>query len=81
MKTAISLPDEIFERVEQAAKRLGVSRSELFTLAVKEFLDVRLAADITRSYDLAFGDSDEADLLAFRRRATREALLDVEWEQ
>ena len=28
VETAISLPDEIFRRVEDAAKRLGVSRSE-----------------------------------------------------
>jgi hypothetical protein len=81
MKTAISLPDELFDQVEQAAKRLGVSRNELFTRAVEKFLDVRLPANITRSYDLAFGDGDEAHLLAFRPRATRQALLDVEWEQ
>ncbi len=39
MKTAISLPDETFTRVEQAAKQLGVSRSEFFARAAERWLD------------------------------------------
>ncbi len=39
MKTAISLPDETFARVERAAKRLGVSRSEFFARAAERWLD------------------------------------------
>jgi metal-responsive CopG/Arc/MetJ family transcriptional regulator len=39
MKTAISLPDATFERVEAAAKRLGVSRSEFFARAAERWLN------------------------------------------
>jgi predicted DNA-binding protein len=39
MKTAISLSDETFARVEAAAKRLGVSRSEFFARAAERWLD------------------------------------------
>lgn len=39
MKTAISLPDDTFRRVDCAAKRLGVSRSELFARAAESWLD------------------------------------------
>ena len=39
MKTAISLPDDTFRRVEVAAKRLGVSRSEFFARAAERWLD------------------------------------------
>jgi metal-responsive CopG/Arc/MetJ family transcriptional regulator len=39
MKTAISLPDGTFKRVERAAKRLGVSRSEFFARAAERWLD------------------------------------------
>lgn len=39
MKTAISLPDATFVRVEEAAKRLGVSRSEFFARAAERWLD------------------------------------------
>jgi metal-responsive CopG/Arc/MetJ family transcriptional regulator len=39
MKTAISIPDKIFSEAEQLAHLLGISRSELFTKAVIEFLE------------------------------------------
>ncbi len=39
MKTAISLSDTTFQRVEHAAKRLGVSRSEFFARAAERWLD------------------------------------------
>ena len=38
MKTAISLPDAIFEEADAVAKRLGMSRSELYTEALKVYL-------------------------------------------
>jgi metal-responsive CopG/Arc/MetJ family transcriptional regulator len=38
MKTAISLPDDTFRRVDRAAKRLGVSRSEFFVRAAESWL-------------------------------------------
>jgi metal-responsive CopG/Arc/MetJ family transcriptional regulator len=38
MKTAISIPDSVFEAAEKLANRVGVSRSQLYTKAVKEFL-------------------------------------------
>ncbi|MCG6133331.1 MAG: hypothetical protein MET45_01475 [Nostoc sp. LLA-1] len=38
MKTAISLPDPIFEEAEALAKQLGMSRSELYTQALKAYL-------------------------------------------
>jgi metal-responsive CopG/Arc/MetJ family transcriptional regulator len=39
VKTAISLSDETFHRVDRAAKRLGLSRSELFARAAENWLD------------------------------------------
>jgi metal-responsive CopG/Arc/MetJ family transcriptional regulator len=38
MKTAISLPDSVFEEAESLARQLGVSRSELYTQALKAYL-------------------------------------------
>ena len=39
VKTAISLSDETFQRVDRAAKRLGLSRSELFARTAESWLD------------------------------------------
>lgn len=38
MKTAISLPDAVFEEAEVLAQQLGLSRSELYTKALQAFL-------------------------------------------
>jgi hypothetical protein len=38
MKTAISLPDLVFKEAESLARRLGLSRSELYTKALKSYL-------------------------------------------
>ncbi len=38
MKTAISIPDEVYAQAEEAARRLGVSRSGLYARAVAEFV-------------------------------------------
>ncbi len=39
MKTAVSLPDELFRLAETAASRLRVSRSQLYAMAIAEFLN------------------------------------------
>jgi metal-responsive CopG/Arc/MetJ family transcriptional regulator len=36
MKTAISIPDQIFTAAEKTAKCLGISRSELYVTAVRD---------------------------------------------
>ena len=56
MKTAISIPDPIFKTAEQAAKALGISRSELYTKAIKEFLETYLHTDITRELNEIYAD-------------------------
>jgi metal-responsive CopG/Arc/MetJ family transcriptional regulator len=39
VKTAISLPDDTFHRVDEAARRLGMSRSEFFARAAERWLE------------------------------------------
>ena len=38
MKTAISLPDDLFARAERTANQLGIPHSQLFARAVYEYL-------------------------------------------
>ena len=38
VKTAVSLPDDLYERAEQAAQRLGVNRSQLYARALTKYL-------------------------------------------
>ena len=39
MKTAVSLPDEIFRQAEARAKKLRISRSKLYATALSEYLE------------------------------------------
>lgn len=47
MKTAVSVPDDLFQLAEAAARRLQLSRSRLYTTAIAEFLDRQQADSIT----------------------------------
>lgn len=80
MKTAISLPDEVFAAAERYAKQHGLSRSELYARALRRFLEDEQATAIRASYDAAFGDDETSDdLRAARNKAARDALGKIEW--
>ena len=58
MKTAISLPDEIFEAAEDLAEKLGVSRSHLYARAVAEFVAHHRNDDVTTRLDAVYGKAE-----------------------
>ena len=79
MKTAVSIPNEVFEKVERFARRAKRSRSEVFSAALKEYM-ARHAPDevteaINRSID-AIGDQQKDDFVA---NAARRVLENTEW--
>ncbi len=78
MKTAISLPDDLFERAERLARRLNRSRSELYREAVAEYIARRSPDAITDAYDRI---AERVDLRAdpFVSTAARRALERTEW--
>jgi metal-responsive CopG/Arc/MetJ family transcriptional regulator len=47
VKTAVSLPDELFRMAEATARRLRISRSELYAKAISEFLKSQRENSIT----------------------------------
>jgi metal-responsive CopG/Arc/MetJ family transcriptional regulator len=55
MKTAISIPDDTFDRVTRTARQLGMSRSELMTKAAVAYLDDLDSRDLTREIDRVLG--------------------------
>ena len=83
MKTAVSLPDPLFDAAEAAAKHLGVSRSKLIQIALEEYLnrrrDEELTAQINRHIEKHGTDLTKEDeiLLEHARQMTRR----VEWEE
>jgi metal-responsive CopG/Arc/MetJ family transcriptional regulator len=51
MKTAISIPDDVFEGAERLARRTRKSRSQLFSDAVREYLARHAPDEITEAMD------------------------------
>ena len=60
MKTAISIPDELFEEAEEVASRLGLSRSQLYVMAIAAYLKARRKEDVIRKLDEVYGDVSSA---------------------
>lgn len=54
MKTAISIPDPIFQSAEIMAHQLAISRSELFTKAISEYLETHKYQDVTESLNQVY---------------------------
>ncbi len=62
MKTAISIPDDVFKSAEELAKRLDISRSELYVRALKDYLDVHCQDQLTEAINLAIEEIGETAL-------------------
>ncbi|MCP3977277.1 MAG: ribbon-helix-helix protein, CopG family [bacterium] len=60
MKTAISLPDELFHQVDALAERLGIPRSQLYARALTEYLAAHGPEHVTASLDAVYSDVDSS---------------------
>lgn len=61
MKTAISIPDDTFDRASQRAKELGMSRSEFFSRAADSYLDQLDSRSITRRINRTLAEASSPD--------------------
>ncbi len=57
MKTAVSIPDPIFQAAEQAAQQLSMSRSELYARAVEEFVTAHCHASVTERLNELYAEN------------------------
>ncbi len=81
MKTAISIRDEIFEAAERTARSLGLSRSQLYTRAVSEFVAAHQREGVTERLDAVYGDDETASTLDTTLAALQSLSLPAEdWQ-
>jgi antitoxin MazE6 len=59
VKTAISIPDSLFEEAERLAKTRGWSRSELYANAVTAYVDSERFAGVREKLDAVYADNEE----------------------
>lgn len=79
MKTAISLPDNIFREADTLAKKLGVSRSQLYATALAEYLARRKDDQVSARLDQVYGSTDGRPDPALAALAPRPAPREDSW--
>lgn len=63
MKTAISIPDPLFEAAERLARRRGTSRSQLYAEALAAYLERHQEDDVTERLNAIYGADPELSKL------------------
>jgi metal-responsive CopG/Arc/MetJ family transcriptional regulator len=78
MKTAVSIPDDVFDKIERLARRGKRSRSEVFSAALREYVARHSPDEVTdainRVCDQVADQSDE-----FVAAAAHRTLEKTEW--
>ncbi len=78
MKTAISIPDPIFQAAEGLAQRLGVSRSQLYARAVAEYTESHKNQKVTEALNKIYG-SESSSLDTEMNAMQSKSILKEEW--
>lgn len=78
MKTAISIPDPIFESAERLASHLRKSRSQVYSEAVAEYVARHEVGTVAEQIN-AVCDDVESKPDAFLSEAARRVLAGTEW--
>ena len=80
MKTAISIPDELFQHAEKAAKQLGIPRSRLFVVALEEYFENHGRDNITEKLNKIYlKDTPEQEIENISVNILRENLKNDSW--
>jgi predicted transcriptional regulator len=78
MKTAVSIPNDLFEGAERLARRTRRSRSRLFSDALREYLAHHTPDNVTELMDKALGQIG-AGKDTFVSSAGKRTLYEIEW--
>ena len=79
MKTAISLPDATAERIDEAARRHGMTRSEFYRRAAERYADELDNIDLTARIDAALASGQPGEETEPFRAAAGDIVASSEW--
>ena len=80
MKTAVSVPDEVFAKADRLARSMGKSRSEVYSAALREYVGRHASDEVVDAVDRVMEDLGEASAPhGFVRRAARRRLESADW--
>jgi predicted transcriptional regulator len=78
MKTAVSIPDDLFRKADELASRMGKSRSEVYRDALADYVSRRDPGAVTRALD-EIADELSSEERTFTAHAARRTLEQSEW--
>ena len=81
VKTAISIRKNLFEQAEDLARKLKVSRSRLFVLALEDYIRRQQNQELLDQINAAYADEPDSMEQTLRRKArrTHRRLVEGEW--
>ena len=79
MKTAVSVPDDLFAQVDRLAKRSRRSRSEVYSAALREYVARHAPDEVTAGLDAVLADLGQPGAGDFTANAARRTLETSEW--
>ncbi len=79
MKTAVSVPDDLFAQVDRFARRSRRSRSEVYSAALREYVARHAPDEVTAGLEAVLADIDDPGADPFVTAAARRALDGAEW--
>ncbi len=69
VKTAISIQKSLFEQAEQIARKMKVSRSHLFALALEDYIHREQNREFLAKINAAYAEEPDAAEKTLRRKA------------
>ena len=80
MKTAVSVPDALFEQADRLARSTGRSRSEVYSSALREYIERHSPDEVTEALDRVVSRlGKEAAIDPFTDAAARHTLDSTKW--
>jgi len=79
MKTAVSVPDDLFAQVDRLARRSRRSRSEIYSAALREYVARHAPDEVTAGLDAVLAELGQPEGGEFAAAAARRTLEPTEW--
>ena len=79
MKTAVSVPEDVFAGAERLAQRTKRSRSDIYSAAVREYIARHSGDAVTEAMDSVMDELGATGADPFVSLAARNMLEQVEW--
>lgn len=80
MKTAVSVPNDVFKKAERLARRQGRTRSDVYTAALREYVARHFEDEVTAAVERVVTDLGEPDRPdPFLESAARVTLAATDW--